>query len=376
MQPTKPPILITESRQLDSLAATLMGEPLVAVDTESNSLYAYYERVCLIQFSTPDADFLVDPLAIENISVLGKVFASEKIEKVFHAAEYDVMCLKRDFNFAFVNLFDTMLAARILGHNGISLGDILAREFGVRLEKKYQRANWGRRPLPPEMIAYARLDTHYLIPLRNRLFEEFQENQFWPLAQEDFARVCAADETHLNKKETNIWRMRGIRQLTGQQMAVLQELVDYRREQAKVINQPLFKVIGNNTLVELAAFLPKTEGDLSSAVGMTERRIKRHGVAVLRAIQRGLAASPLERPPRPKYNHKFVARLDALRNWRKGKARMMGVESDIIMPRVILDELAYKNPKSDDELARILKNVPWRLEQFGDSLKEVLNSVY
>src|SRR3989304_2551096 len=163
------PILITHPRQLEALAKTLASEAILAVDTESNSLHAYREQVCLVQFTTSQADYLVDPLVLLDLSPLAGLFSNPNIEKIFHAAEYDLVCLKRDFGFSFANLFDTMLAARILGRPGVGLGSLLESEFGVPLDKRFQRANWGQRPLPPSLLAYARLDTHYLIDLRHRL---------------------------------------------------------------------------------------------------------------------------------------------------------------------------------------------------------------
>ena len=185
------PIVVTHEDTLARMVERLSREPRVAVDTESNSLYAYREQVCLIQFSVPGADYLVDPLAVENLTRLGPLFADGGMEKVFHAAEYDVVCLKRDFNFEFNNLFDTMVAARILGREEVGLGALLEHEFGVKLDKRFQRANWGERPLKGELLAYARLDTHYLLELRDRLYPKLMERGLWALAEEDFRRMGA-----------------------------------------------------------------------------------------------------------------------------------------------------------------------------------------
>ena len=181
-----PPVWVATKTALDTMVAALEKEPSVAVDTESNSLYAYQEQVCLIQFSTPTQDFLLDPLTLPNLECLAPFFANPNIEKIFHAAEYDVICLHRDFGFTFANLFDTMIAARILGYEGIGLGKLLEQKFNVLVDKKFQKANWGQRPLSEEMLNYARLDTHYLIDLRAILKKELQERQRWILAQEDF----------------------------------------------------------------------------------------------------------------------------------------------------------------------------------------------
>ena len=145
----------------------LASEPRIAVDTESNSLYAYQEKVCLLQVSIPGADYLVDPLASPGLGEMRSIFADPSIEKVLHACEYDVICLRRDFGFQLANLFDTMWAARILGWPRVGLADILKERFDVTLDKRWQRYNWGKRPLPADALAYAQLDTHYLLRLRD-----------------------------------------------------------------------------------------------------------------------------------------------------------------------------------------------------------------
>jgi len=185
-----PPKLITKAGELQQLVDKLALESIIAVDTESNSLFAYQEQVCLIQFSTQQYDYLVDPLALDDISSLEPIFSSPEIEVIFHAAEYDLLCLKRDFGFTFTNLFDTMVAARTLGQEAVGLGSLLKAKFGVAVEKKYQRANWGQRPLPEDMLQYAQLDTHYLIALRDILKQELITNGRYALAEEDFRRLC------------------------------------------------------------------------------------------------------------------------------------------------------------------------------------------
>jgi len=178
-----PPKLITKAGDLQQLVDKLALESIIAVDTESNSLFAYQEQVCLIQFSTQQYDYLVDPLALDDISSLEPIFSSPEIEVIFHAAEYDLLCLKRDFGFTFTNLFDTMVAARTLGQEAVGLGSLLKAKFGVAVEKKYQRANWGQRPLPEDMLQYAQLDTHYLIALRDILKQELITNGRYALAE-------------------------------------------------------------------------------------------------------------------------------------------------------------------------------------------------
>ncbi|NCP16252.1 ribonuclease D, partial [bacterium] len=181
----QPPVWISTPVALQKLAGELTRQPRLAVDTESNSLHAYREQVCLIQFSTHETDYLLDPLKLNDLSPLAPIFANPKIEKTFHAAEYDIITLKRDFGFSFANIFDTMQAARILGYKQVGLDSILAERFGVVVNKRYQKADWGRRPLSRDELNYARFDTHYLLSLRDLLQAELEEVDRWKLAREE-----------------------------------------------------------------------------------------------------------------------------------------------------------------------------------------------
>jgi ribonuclease D len=359
------PILITRQRALHRLAEALLHEPILAVDTESNSLYAYQEQVCLIQFSTTEHDFLVDPLSLDDLSPLGAVFSNPRIEKVFHAAEYDLICLKRDFGFEFSNLFDTMLAARILGRDSIGLGAILANGFGVRVDKRNQRANWGKRPLPGNLLRYAQIDTHYLIPLRDRLLKELKQKDLLALAEEDFIRTCTVDGRVPEVKTDDCWRINGATDLPAQKASILRELCRYRDQTAQAINRPLFKVIGDKTLLQIAERAPASLGELEQIHGMTDRQIERHGKAILAAVRRGAKAPPIYPPHHPRPDDAFLERVETLKNWRKGTAREMGVNSDVVLPRDLLYAVASSNPEVPEELERVLSDVPWRYEKFG-----------
>jgi ribonuclease D len=372
------PALITRPADLQRLAETLSHETILAVDTESNSLYAYREQVCLIQFSTLRDDYLVDPITLENLSPLALLFSNPRIEKVFHAAEYDIICLRRDFGFQFANLFDTMLAARILGREAVGLGAILEIEFGVHLNKRCQRANWGQRPLPPYLLEYARQDTHYLISLRNRLRDELRQNGLDSLAIEDFDRMSGVSAiegegpTQPEDKIVDVWRISGAFDLKPQQAAVLLELCRYRDQVAHSNNRPLFKVIADRTLLAIAEALPQNLDELGQLPGMSRGQVERYGNPLLHAVQRGLAAEPIY-PPRPvRPDEAFLGRVEALRNWRKATAQKMGVPSDVVLPRDLLFHLAQKNPGQAEDLAEVLSDVPWRAEHFGTQILDLL----
>jgi ribonuclease D len=372
------PDLISRPKDLEALVELLLAEPVIGVDTESNSLYAYQEQVCLVQFSTTAADFLVDPLALVDLQPLAAIFANRQIEKVFHAAEYDLICMRRDFGFVFANLFDTMWAARVAGREAIGLSALLESEFGVSTNKRFQRADWGKRPLPKEMLEYARLDTHYLIPLRNQLYDELVSSGRWELAQEDFQRMerLYARE-NLNGNHPDCWeRINGTRDLNPQQMAILRELCRYREEIARLYNCPVFKVMSDSTLVSIASACPVSQAELESLPGISQRQARKHGPALLKAVMDGLNSPPIEpeTPLRP--DQDYLTRLDLLRTWRKEQAQKMGVESDVVLPRDLLLEVVSRAPRDEQELQSLLKDVPERYVRFGDSLLGVLSKTY
>ena len=369
------PILVTRQADLQRLARRLEVQPVVAVDTESNSLYAYQEQVCLVQFSIPGEDYLVDPLALKDLSALGPLFANPGIEKIFHAAEYDLICLDRDFGFRFVNLFDTMVAARILGREAFGLGSILEEEFGVTLNKRYQRANWGERPLPRDLLTYARLDTHYLIDLRDELAQELERRNLMALAMEDFRRLTILNghSEAGEEKPPDCWRIKGAYDLSGQEAAILQALCEYRDQVARRVNRPLFKVINDRTLMAIAQAGPRDVRDLEHLEGMSARQVSRHGAALLEAVRRGQAARPIRPPRSPRPSERFVVLMDSLREWRKHTAQDLGVQSDVVLPRDLLVEIAEQDPRQMQDLSRLLKDVPWRMERFGEQILEVVH---
>jgi ribonuclease D len=368
--------LIKRPASLRQMVSELIQQPIVAVDTESNSLYAYQEQVCLIQFSIPQVDYLVDPLALDDLTPLAPLFADPEIVKVFHAAEYDLLCLKRDFGFRFTNLFDTMVAARILGRQAVGLGSMLENEFGVHVDKRYQRANWGQRPLPPYLMEYARLDTHYLIQLRMRLITELEQKQLGALAQEDFARLVLAplSSNHTEDEKNGLcWRISGAHDLTPGQAAVLLELCRYREQQARWLNRPLFKVISDSTLLTIAQLQPQGLTELQKVTGMKDHHIQRYGAGLLEAIRTGQKSGPLYPPKPQRPNDALLGRLEALRRWRKLTGEKMGVSSDVVLPRDLMHALAEQNPANSDDLAKVMCHVPWRVEHFGSQILNLLN---
>ena len=370
--PNEDPIWVAEPEHLQRVVDILAGYDKLAIDTESNGLFVYKEQVCLVQISTPDADYLIDSLAIPDLSPLESLFSNPRIEKIFHAAEYDLIGFKRDHDFSFVNIFDTMLAGRILGKKGLGLASMLSGYFGIELDKRFQRANWGKRPLPPEQLAYARLDSHFLIALRELLNKELAEKNLLDLAEEDFIRMCDVRVTTPENCFSNFWRIPGREELSAQQYAVLHALCEYRDQRAKAVNRPVFKVFGNKTLVDIAQRLPASHRELNGIIGFPPSQIRRYGDGILNAVQRGLKSEPLYKPNRSRPSMDYLNRLDMLKKWRKDTACDLGVESDVVLPRDILEEIAKENPSELSRLKGIMQEIPWRYNHFGREILALL----
>lgn len=365
---------IEHDREFQALVKSLGKEKLIAVDTESNSLYAYRERVCLVQLSTRTHDYIVDPLRVADLSPLGALLANPRIEKVFHAAEYDLMCLKRDYGFTIVNLFDTMVAARICGLKAIGLNRLLGQYCGVDADKSHQRDDWGQRPLSEEGLLYAQMDTHYLPLLRDKLADELEAAGRMPEALETFADACHVQPAapHTFDPE-GYWRIGIPADLKRRQMAVLKEIYLLREEIAQERDCPPFKVFTDKMLIAVAEATPVHMDALEKVRGLPPALARRYGRPLLQAIERGRHAKVQHPPGRPPEVAPDVAeRFTALRDWRRSRAEQRGVESDVIISRDTLWEVAEKAPESLNEMRDIRGLGPWRLATYGPEILDVM----
>jgi ribonuclease D len=369
----EPPIWVDTTVALQNMCTALLKEKSVAVDTESNSLHAYQERVCLIQFSLPFADYLLDPLAFKDLSIMAPIFSDPNIVKVFHAAEYDLICLKRDFHFKFVNIFDTMLAARILSYPAFGLGSILEEKFGVVMDKRYQKADWAKRPMPAAMLSYARMDTHFLVELMEIMQKELQAKDLGELADEDFFRISKVNGGTSEPDEDAFWRISGAHYLDPIHAAVLKELAELREKEARRRDQPPFKVFHNKMLLQIAEVCPQSLEELLET-GVNVKMIKRYGADLLSAVKTGMQAEPVYPPRAKKYDKELKSRIDAIKAWRKKTAGDFKVESDVILPRELVIIIAEKRPASQYELSKLMQCFPWRLKNFGTDILTVLNN--
>ena len=368
--------ILTTTAEVAALADELRGETVIAVDLEADSQHRYREQVCLLQLSVPDRTVLIDPLQGLDLTPLAEIFADSAVRKIFHAADYDLRCLHRDFGLQVRGLFDTMISAQLLGEEKIGLNDVLGKYFGVTLDKRFQRADWSIRPLPAEMIAYAAEDTRHL----HRLTELF-EARLLELGRRDWA----AEEFSLlegvrfsdSEKGPLCLRLKGAGALDRRQLGVLEELLQWRELEAARRDRPPFQVIGNTILLALAMQTPCTATALAAVTELPERLRDRHGRDLLAAIGRGMelpseALPAWPKTPRPERDPAVDARLAALKGWRRDKAASLGIDPGVLINNALLELLARENPATAAQLAASpgLKN--WLRQEFGAELLERL----
>lgn len=264
----KPITYIRDPAELQNISKELQRAGHIAIDTESNSFYAYFEKVCLIQVSTATDDYIIDPLLLDNLEPFGEILANPAIEKILHAASNDILGLRRDFDFHIDNLFDTAIACKLLGFRQLGLASVLREHFGVQLNKKWQRCDWGRRPLRHEQIDYARLDTHYLIPLRRKLAAELDIEGLWTQAKEAFDRQCEQQAQEKPFHPDSFINLKGAKSLDSTGRRILRALYVYRENEAQKRDRAPFRILSNEILVRLARTRPHSLKDFSQTKGL------------------------------------------------------------------------------------------------------------
>jgi ribonuclease D len=342
-------VINTEST-LTAFLPMLHNAEWVAVDTEADSLHAYPEKLCLIQISTAAGDRLVDPLAGLDISPVLDALSGHEL--IFHAADYDLRLLRKHHEFVPKAIFDTMLAARLLGFKKFSLSDLVETCLGVKLDKGSQKADWARRPLTERMENYARNDTRYLKPLSDKLKAELVAKDRLAWHSESCARLIADSSQLPVSAPDTVWRIKGSSGLSRPALAVLRELWHWRETEAVAANKPPFFILKHEILVDLAAAAgSRQEVDHLVPHYLTPRR--REGLS--RAIQEGLQLSPDRYPEPVKRNHRWPTEAErrrflALEKRRNARATDLGIDPTLIAPRATLGDLARDWEKHSAEL--------------------------
>ena len=361
--------------RLEETARILGQAKIIGVDLEADSLYHYFEKVCLIQIATESASYVLDPLALRDLSALHPVFSSPRIRKVFHGADYDIRSLYRDFRLEVENLFDTQLACRFLGLLESGLEALLLSRFQVKLKKKYQRGDWSQRPLSPEMVEYAATDTMYLIPLARMLEKELGEKSRLSWVEEECSSLSKVRFTPPSRAPL-YRRVKGAFHLDPRGLAVLETLLEFREARAQKADVPPFKVILNESLLELAVKKPLRLEELKMGKVLSGRQIERYGTGLLEEIQRAMAIRDEDLPvyprkARPDLPSPLRKRVKALKTWRDMRAKDLGMDPGILLNSALINDLALRDSRSIKEMEEIPGLRIWLKDHFGREILAV-----
>ena len=323
----------------------------IAVDTEADSLHCYFEKLCLIQLSFDGRDYLVDPLAGFDLSPLATALADKEI--VLQGADFDLRLLKRSIDFTAARVFDTGIAARLLGIREFSLAALVERYFGVTLKKGSQKANWAQRPLPREMAQYAINDTHYLLPLANQLEEELQAKGRYEWFQQSCERARLQSAVQRVRDEEEAWRISGAGTLRPRAAAILRALWQWRDREAQAADRPPFHILQNHLLLQAAQDFDA--GQTPDFKHLTPRR--RRGF--LEAAECALQLPEAEWPKRPRRvgtrpTQESERAAENLRRRRDVAAEELGIDPSFIAPKATMESIAA------DETCSSALLVPWQ----------------
>jgi len=368
--------IIENSSQLAQLVSQIENESIIGVDVEADSMYHFKEKVCLIQIATANVNVVIDPLVIKDLSALKPIFKRSDIQKIFHGADYDVRSLYRDFKFNINNLFDTELASRFLGFPESGLDAVLKKKFAISLDKKFQRKDWSRRPLPREMIAYAAEDARYLLPLAQDLTTELKDKGRFSWVHEE-CEILSKVRPNTNGTDPLFFNFKGAGKLDPRSLAILEALLQCRREIARKKDRPLFRVIGSRPLLELAETKPTNAKLLEETKALSPKQIGMYGKLVLDAINSAIIIPQKELPvyPRrksPRVPASAAERVKSLRKWRDDQAENLAMDPSLILTRSLISTLAVQKPLTVSDLSRIKEIKKWQIREFGKEILEVL----
>jgi ribonuclease D len=367
---------IADQQALDAALAQVARAGEFAIDTEADSLHSYFDKVCLIQITAAGEDFIIDPLAKIDLTPLGPLLADRSIRKVLHGADYDLRILNRDFGFEINDLTDTMICAQLLGYEAIGLAALLSRHFGMAVDKSHQRADWAKRPLGPELLAYAATDTHHLIELAAILGRELEALGRWEWALEEFERLSAIRFAPSTDEES--WRkVKGCSRLERRPLAAVQRLHGLRDRVARELDRPPFKVLNNEAIIEIATQLPRSAEALARTKGLASWHIRKWGGELL-SITEEVAGLPEEELPqkvaaKPWLRDREQERvIDALKRVRDRIASDLRIDAAILAPKHVLGAVADLAPARAEDLDAIPAMRRWQKALLGVPLLEAL----
>ncbi|MEO7730270.1 MAG: HRDC domain-containing protein [Kofleriaceae bacterium] len=364
---------IRTADQLVELVDSLADYRAIGFDTEADSLHHYTEKVCLLQLTAFGGEsWLVDPLALHDLAPLAPLFADATVLKVVHGGDNDVTSMRRDFGFVFRTMFDTAIAARLLGDAEVGLQALVRDQLGVELTKGSQRDDWSKRPLTAKQEAYALADVDHLMALAAGLTRRLAAAGRTEWAREEFAALASLPPAKKRVGPDDFRRIKGSGRLPRRQQAVLRELYQWREARAAAADRPPFKIVGPEILLAMAEHVPATIDDVARALASFPRQAGELET-IFAAITRALALPESELPSREpgdqtQRSARAHHRLEALRTWRAEQATRSRLEPSIIMPQRLIDRLALAAPQTLAELAAVDGVRQWRVTEWGPAL--------
>jgi ribonuclease D len=367
----------------DEFLASIGSARDIAIDTEGASFHRFVDRIYLLQLTArvgdSDRSAIIDPLTAGQLPALGRLVEDPAVEVVFHDADYDLRLLHQDYGWHPTHLFDTRIAAQLLGIKAFGLAALLEREFGLKLDKKHQRADWSMRPLTADMLDYAAQDTRWLLGLRDRLREQLERTGRLSWANEEFARL---EGTQWEPEDAALafMRVKGARDLSRRELALLRELVPWRDTVARELDRATFRVASNDVLLEIARRAPRSRDELTVIKGLPRGSLEARLGEVLAAVKRGLAVPDAElprfpRPPRWDRDPEFDTRVSRLRAVREEAAQRLALDPGVLCPRERLEAVARRNPRSLEELAEVPELRRWQAEVLGPAMLRALREI-
>ena len=348
----------------------------IALDTEGASFHRYVDRIYLLQLSTQHHSAIIDPLHAGALPKLGALMENREVEVIFHDADYDLRLLRQDYGWHTTHVFDTRIAAQLLGIPAFGLAALLEKFFSVKLDKQHQRADWSMRPLTPSMLDYAAQDTRYLLDLRDELRTGLEALGRMSWAEEEFERLESIQFAP-DDPATGFMRTKGARDLKRRELAVLKELVAWRDERAAALDRATFRVMGSEAMFEIARVHPKTREELAAIKGVPRGVVERHAQDLLDAVQRGLAVPEADLPRFPRAarwdrDPDFDSNVAKLKSVRDAAAARLKLDPGVLCARDRMEAVARRKPKAVEELAEIPELRHWQASVLGSDFVAAL----
>ena len=362
--------------ETEGFLSSIESAPMLAIDTEGASFHRFVDRIYLLQLSTSNRHAIIDPLRVPAPKKLGLLLESRAVEVVFHDADYDLRLLHQDYGWRVNNIFDTRIAAQLLGIKAFGLAALLEQFFGLKLDKKHQRADWSMRPLTVDMLEYAAQDTQHLLELRGRLRDALEKKDRLHWALEEFARLEGTQWEEDDNSQA-FMRIKGARDLTRRELALLRELTSWRDDVARVQDKSTFRIVTNEVLLSLARSAPATIKALEGTRGLNARLIEQRGTQLLAAIARGVAVPDAELPRFPKSarwerDPDFDDRVGRLKHARDEAARRLELDPGVLFSRERLEAVARRKPAKVEDLGDIAEVRRWQIEVLGEAFVRAL----